>query len=101
MVAEGGSPFKAVIPKCCKKQKGPLATLWKKCKQNKTCLIIFDNFENILTAKMWEIYFQNGGGMIMLLGAPAKSKFDGLSSENIDVHDFPIFGTPGNPYLWI
>ena len=30
---------------------------------------------------MWESYFQLGGGILLLLGALVKSKFDGLKSQ--------------------
>ena len=37
---------------------------------------------------MWKRYFPIGGGIILLLGAPVKSKFDGLKSRK---HRFPWF----------
>ena len=46
---------------------------------------------------MWKIYFQIGGGILLLLGAASKSKFDGLKSRNIDFRDFLIFGTYCEP----
>ena len=39
----------------------------------------------IFMEHMWRRYFQIGGGIILLLGAPVKSKFDGFKSRK------PIF----------
>ena len=51
--------------------------------------------------KMWERYFQIGGGIILLFGAPVKSKFDGLKSWNSAFRYSLFFLSPDNSYLWI
>ena len=57
------------------------------------------HFGIIYKENMWKRYFQIRGGIILLLGASVKSKFDGLQSRNLDFHDFQILGTSGNSYL--
>ena len=55
----------------------------------------------IFTLCVWKIYvetyFQNEGGIILLLGAPVKSKFDGLKFRKRGCYDFWIWGDPLEP----
>ena len=54
-------------------------------------------FKIICIANMWQRYFQIGGGIILLLGAPVKSKFDQLKSRKNRLSCFPDFRNPWEP----
>ena len=51
----------------------------EKKQKNIKAIVIY--FLAIPMAKMWKRYFQIGNGIILLLGAPVKSTFDGLKSR--------------------
>ena len=52
-----------------------------------------------LYENMWNGYFQIGGGIILLLGATVKSKFDGLTSPKLGFSYLKMFETRKIPYL--
>ena len=47
-----------------------------------SCLLFvgFCSFFKYAYGNMWKRYLRIGGGILLLLGAPVKSKFDGLKS---------------------
>ena len=47
---------------------------------------------------MWKRYFQNGGGIVLLLGALVKFQFGGLKFRQFRVSRISDFGAPVTPY---
>ena len=56
---------------------------WSRSPYQELLAFIFCSYWVIFMENMWKRYFQIGGG-ILLLGAPIKSKFDGLKTRNFD-----------------
>ena len=80
---------------CRKSTQGPLLVSAPGTPQQ--CQCIFRQCWAIFVENMQEIYFLIGGGIILLLGAPFKSKFDGLKSRKHRFAWFLAFWDPWEP----